>query len=104
MAGAVIVAEGGMGTFRVELSAQESPGVLIRCTTTLTPGVPLQLQALPRDLCVFDGKLEPYSGTARLYTSQTVNSAGQTFFGIPEGPGGTVFYFQTFLPSRITFG
>jgi hypothetical protein len=91
-----IMAEGGMGSFRVDISLHESPGTLIRCTAALTPAVPLAIQALPRDVCMFDGKFEPYGGTARLYTCQTVNSAGQTFFSVPEGPGGTVFYFQNF--------
>ncbi len=89
-----IVGEGGLGTFRVAVSIHESPDVLLRCTTTLTPTRPLRLEALPRDLCMLDGRFEPYGGTGRLYTCQTVNSAGQAFFSAPEGRGGTVFYFQ----------
>ncbi|HWB05592.1 MAG TPA: hypothetical protein VG796_21415 [Verrucomicrobiales bacterium] len=91
-----ITAAGGMGKYSVRVSIHESPGVLLRWTTTLTPAAPLVIHALPRDLCALNGRLEPYDKKARLYTCQTENSAGQTFFSIPEGKGASVFYFQNF--------
>ena len=89
-----ITARGGFGKYHVRLTILESPGTLLRCTTTLTPSAQLKIEAMPRDMCLLDGKLNACAGEARLLTCQTGNTAPQMFLQIPGPPGGTVFYFQ----------
>jgi hypothetical protein len=89
-----ITAHGGFGKYHVRLILLDSPGMLLRCTTTLTPCAELKIEAMPRDMCFLNGKLDPYPGEARLLTCQTGNTAPQMFLLIPGSPGGTVFYFQ----------
>jgi hypothetical protein len=78
-----ITARGGFGKYRVRLIILESPGTLLRCTTTLTPSAELKIEAMPRDMCFLDGKLNPCAGEARLLTCQTGNTAPQMFLQIP---------------------
>lgn len=89
-----ITARGGYGMYRVRLNILESPFTLLRCTTTLTPQAEMKIEAMPRDLCFLDGRLDAYSGDARLLTCQTGNTAPQMFLQVPGAPGGTVFYFH----------
>jgi len=89
-----ITARGGYGKYRVRLTILESPATLLRCTTTLTPCAEFKIEAMPRDMCFLDGKLNAFPGAARLLTCQTGNTAPQMFLQIPGPPGGTVFYFQ----------
>ena len=84
-----MTARGGFGSYHVRLTILESPGTLLRCTTTLTPSAELKIEAMPRDMCFLDGKLNPYAGKARLLTCQTGNTAPQMFLQIPGTPGGT---------------
>ena len=89
-----ITARGGFGVYAVKIQILESPATLIRCTTTLTPSASLKIEAMPRDMCVLDGRMEPYSDKGRLDTCQTGNTAGQMFLQVPGEPGGTIIYFQ----------
>jgi hypothetical protein len=89
-----ITGRGGLGDVHVRVILVESSATTIRCTTTLTPRSTLLLGDMPHDLCVLDGRLEPWSGQARLMTCQTGNTAPQLFFQVASRPGATVFYFQ----------
>jgi len=89
-----ITARGGQGLYVLRIQSIDGPASLIRCTTTLTPVVPVQFVAMPRDLCVLTGRLDPYPKPGRLLTCQTGKTAGQMFIEIPGKPGGTVFYFH----------
>ena len=66
----------------------------MRFVTTITPAADLRIAALPRDLCLLDGRFEPSAAEGRLFTCQTGNTAGQAFFQVPGNDGGSVLYFQ----------
>lgn len=87
-------AAGGLGKYRVRGTFIEGSPPMLRLTTVLTPDENIRITAAPRDLCVFDSRLNPYHGEGRLFTSQTGNTAAQAFFSPLEKEGGTVFYFQ----------
>ncbi|MES2707031.1 MAG: hypothetical protein V4726_10565 [Verrucomicrobiota bacterium] len=87
-------AEGGLGKYHVRGTFLEGSPPMLRLITTLNPGENIRITAAPRDLCVFDAKLNPYHGEGRLFTCQTGNSAAQAFFSPLEKEGATVFYFQ----------
>lgn len=89
-------ASGGVGDYAVTMEFLPGEPPMLRVTTRLTPSEPLRLTAAPRDLCVFDRRLDPYRGDGRLHTCQTGNTAGQSFFSALEKPGATFFYFQNF--------
>jgi hypothetical protein len=92
-----LTASGACGKYRVQVSLPKSTELMLRWTTTLIPDQPVTIQAMPRDLCVLTGRLDPFDKIARLYTCQTENSAGQTFFSVQEGRrGGSAFYFHNF--------
>jgi hypothetical protein len=67
---------------------------MLRLTTTLTPARDIRVTAAPRDLAIFDRRLDLYHGEGRLFTCQTGNSAAQAFFSPLGNEGATVFYFQ----------
>lgn len=87
-------AEGGLGKYHVQGTFLKGAPPMLRLTTALTPGEPVRITAAPRDLCVFEGSLDPYHGEGRLFTCQTGSTAGQAFFSALEKGGATFFYFQ----------
>ncbi len=93
-AGLEFTADGGLGHYRVRGSFLEGSPAMLRLTTLLTPGEEVRITAAPRDLCVFDKRLNPWHGEGRLFTCQTGNTAAQAFFSPLEKEGATVFYFQ----------
>ena len=92
--GLEIAGRSGTGGFHVRIAVVAGSATMIRCTTTLTPRSTLQLENSKRDVCVFDGRFEPWAEGARLLTAQTGNTVPQVFLEVPGDPGATIFYFQ----------
>lgn len=75
---------GGLGEFRIEL-ARPTPEI-IRSTTWWTPQVDTRLQAMPRDLYLLDGDLQPIT-EARVLGRQQGYAAPFLFF-VQDRPSG----------------
>lgn len=86
-----ITARGGYGKYRVRLTILESPATLLRCTTTLTPCAEFKIEAMPRDMCFLDGKLNAFPGAAAYLPDGQHRAADVSPDSRPAGRYGLLF-------------
>ncbi|CAN5366698.1 hypothetical protein BH09BAC4_BH09BAC4_04960 [soil metagenome] len=88
--------KGSLGQFRVRLELLAQQPLLLRYTTSLEPGQPFHIQALPRDVYVLDHYENPGKAQGQIHVTQNGPTAGLAYISITEPSEGSVLYFQNF--------
>jgi hypothetical protein len=82
------------GDVRVEVRWSDGDLPFLRYSTWLTPAYDLNIEALPRDVCVFDRSGNPFATEGAVYAAQSGPTAGLVYFSIAKPGGATCLYFQ----------
>ena len=92
-----------IGRQTLSLKADSRQLSFLRITTDLTPGKPLLVPFLPRDLYVLDNDLDPTLAQGQVDAAQRGLNSGVLYFHIDEPAFGSVLYFQNFTPLNDYF-
>ena len=86
--------DSALGMFQVELQISDSEQTLLRCTTRLTPAVPLLLPPCPRDLYPLDEQGNPVGTQGSIHAAQRGHNAPIIYLTLAEPKFGSVLYYQ----------
>lgn len=85
-----------LGEQIVSFSLYEDEVPILRATSRLTPGAPVLLPFLPRDLYPLDSNDDPLRAVGEVEAAQRGMNAGYSYFRMTEPGFGSTLYFQNF--------